>query len=411
MTTNPATTLPRALPSDQSASGRSFGDEELSLLADVLRSGTLIGTKGRYVRELEARFAGVLGVPHVIACSSGTAAMHAAIAAIDPEPGEEFVTTPITDMGAIAPMLAQGAIPVFSDVEPASCNVSAPLIEARLSERTRGIVATHLFGNPCDMGPIMALADRKGLPVIEDCAQAYLATDDGRLVGTIGAIGIFSLQQGKHATCGEGGLVATRDDALAHRIRLFVNKGWDYGSPEPDHGFLAPNYRMTELQGAVALAQMEKLEGMVAMRRERAARLDARLAGIPGLLTPRALPGARHSYWRYALRVDPAVHRGGAVALGRSLAERGIAAYARYIRKPAFDCPLFREQKTFGASRWPFPLARPEALDYRRERFPGTYAGLDDLVVLPWNERLSHEDVDCLAAAIADGLRTVEAVA
>ena len=390
----------RALPSDQAASGRSLGNEELALLAEVLERGILTSTRGTCVRQLEEEFAALLGVHHVVACSSGSAAMHAAIAAIDPEPGEEIITTPITDMGAIAPILAQGAIPVFADVDPATCNVTAGTVAARIGERTRGIIATHLFGNPCDMAPVMALASHHGVPVIEDCAQAYLARDAGRIAGTIGDIAIFSLQQGKHMTCGEGGLVATRDAALAHRVRLFVNKGWDYGSPSPDHGFLAPNYRMSELQGAVALAQLRKLPRLVEQRRQRARELSVALAGIPGLALPAVRADAEHAYWRYALRVDPAVHEGGAVQLGARLAERGISANARYIRKPAFECGLFRQQKTFGQSRWPFTLATPEALDHDPARFPGAYAGLADIVVLPWNERLSGEDVAALALEI-----------
>jgi dTDP-4-amino-4,6-dideoxygalactose transaminase len=392
----------RALPSDQAASGRSLGNEELALLAEVLERGILTSTRGTCVRELEENFAEMLGVPYVVACSSGSAAMHAAIAAIDPEPGEEFITTPITDMGAIAPILAQGAIPVFADVDPATCNVAADTIDARMSGRTRGIIATHLFGNPCDMAPVMALASRQGVPVIEDCAQAYLARDAGRLAGTIGDIAIFSLQQGKHMTCGEGGLVATRDAALAHRVRLFVNKGWDYGSPTPDHGFLAPNYRMSELQGAVALAQLRKLPRMVEQRRLRARALSAALTGIPGLALPAVRPGAEHAYWRYALRVDARVLGADAVQLGARLAERGISANARYIRKPAFECALFREQKTFGRSRWPFTLARPGAIDHDPGRFPGAYAALADIVVLPWNERLTAEDVEALAQEIRE---------
>ena len=389
-----------AYPSDQAASGRSLGNEELSLLAEVLEQGVLTKQPLVLVRQLEEEFAALLGVPHVVACSSGSAAMHAAVAAIDPEPGEEVVTTPITDMGAIAPILSQGAIPVFADVDPATCNVTAASIAARLGPRSRAIVATHLFGHPCDMQPVMDLAARHGLPVIEDCAQAFLATDRGRPVGTIGDIGIFSLQQGKHATCGEGGLVTTRDPAIAHRVRLFVNKGWDYGSATPDHAFLALNYRMSELQGAVALAQVRKLRAGVACRQAGARQLSDRLALVPGLWLPDARESAEATFWRYALRVDPAVHPGGAVELGARLAARGVSAAARYIRKPAFDCALFREQKTFGHSRWPFTLALPESLDYSPARFPGAYAGLANLVVLPWNERLTPADVDALADEI-----------
>ena len=200
------------LPSDQDASGRTFGAEELQLLTEVMESGTLTSTKGNFVKTLEQEFARMIGAQHAFACASGSAAVHTAIAAIDPGPGDEIITSPITDMGALAPILYQSAIPVFADVDERTYNVTARTIEARLSERTKAIIVTHLFGNPCEMSEIMELADARGIPVIEDCAQAFLAEENGQPVGTIGAIGCFSLQQGKHITTGEGGLVTTNDE-------------------------------------------------------------------------------------------------------------------------------------------------------------------------------------------------------
>jgi perosamine synthetase len=392
------------LPSDQDASGRTFGEEELNLLREVVESGTLTATKGRMVRAFAEGFADVIGTRHASACSSGTAALHAAIAAIDPEPGDEIVTSPITDMGALAPILYQGAIPVFADVDPRTGNVTADTIADRLSERTKAIVATHLFGNPCEMAEIMALADRHAVPVVEDCAQAYLATSGGRTVGTIGTIGCFSLQQGKHMTSGEGGAVVTDDAALARRIRLFIDKAWGYGDPIPDHDFLALNYRMSELQGAVALAQLRKLEASVAHRVEMAARLTKAIDGLAGIETPWIHPDNRHVFWRYALHVDHAVIPGGPLALAMVLKDHDVASTPRYIQKPAFRCGIFTEQRTFGSSRFPFTLARPEAVDYSERRFPGTFAALEAMLVLPWTEKYMEEHVDYLAAALADGV-------
>jgi dTDP-4-amino-4,6-dideoxygalactose transaminase len=393
-----------SLPSDQDASGRTLGAEEIALLAEAITSGTLTSTRGRFVREFEERFAALTGVRRAVACASGTAAVHTALAALDLEPGDEVITSPITDMGALAPLLYQGLIPVFADVEPRTCNLTARTIEERLSERTRALVVTHLFGNPCGMGAIMELARARRLPVIEDCAQAFLAKYDGRLVGTFGAIGCFSLQQGKHITTGEGGLVLTHDDALARRMVLFVNKAWGYGDPKPDHYFLAPNYRLSELQGAVAVAQLPKLEDVVRGRRRTAERLTAALRGLPGIETPWVDARAEHSWWKYCLRVDGGVVEGGAAGLGRVLKERGIASAPRYIQKPAFQCAVFREQRTFGRSRYPFTLARPEAVDYSPERFPGTFAALEGVLVLPWNERYTDEHVDYLADCLREAV-------
>ena len=390
------------LPSDQEASGRTLGDEEIALAAEAIRSGTLTSTKGTFVKRLERRFAELLGVRHAWACASGTAAVHTAVAALDPEPGDEIITSPITDMGALAPILYQGAIPVFADVDPHTLNVTAATIETRLSPRTRAIMVTHLFGNPCDMDAVLALAHARDIAVIEDCAQAFGARYDGRPVGTLGAVASFSLQQGKHVTTGEGGLVATNDDALARRMVLFINKAWGYGDPQPDHYFLALNYRMSELHGAVAVAQLPKLDGVVERRISAADRLTERLRGLRGIVTPRVSPRSVHTYWKYCLQVDGGCVVGGAVELGRRLKERGIASSPRYIQKPAFMCEVFQKQRTFGTSRYPFTLARPEAVDYDAARFPGTFAGLEGVLVLPWTERYTDEHVDYIADSVRE---------
>jgi dTDP-4-amino-4,6-dideoxygalactose transaminase len=393
-----------ALPNDQDATGRTLGAEELARLADVIGSGTLTSTKGAQVPELEARFASLLGAGTAVACSSGTAAIHAAIAAIDPEPGDEIITTAITDMGALAPILYQGAIPVFADVDPDTGNVTAATVADRLSDRTVAVVATHLFGNPCDIGAIRALADERGVPVVEDCAQAFLAKRAGAMVGRIGAIGCFSSQQGKHMTTGEGGLVVTDDPGYARRLRLFVNKAWPYGESGPDHEFLALNSRMTELQGAVANAQLDKLEAGVAQRVAMADRLTRDLEGVAGITPPVVRADDVMTYWKYPVLVDADVIPGGPGALAAELKLGGIASAPRYIQKPAFACRVFSEQRTFGDSRWPFTLAREEAVDYRSEWFTGTYAFLDNVLVLPWNERYETHHIELLGDAIRDAV-------
>jgi perosamine synthetase len=391
---------PLPLPSDQDASGRTLGNEEIQQLTAAIRSGTLTSTKGALVKQLETRWAELMEAKFAYACSHGTAAIHCAVAAVDPEPGDEIVTTSITDMGALTPILYQGAIPVFCDVDPATCNVTPATVERVLSERTKAVVVTHLFGNPADTRAIVELCRPRGIAVIEDCAQAFLARQDGQPVGTIGDIGAFSLQQGKHITTGEGGLVVTDNADYARRMFLYINKAWGYGDAKPDHYFLALNYRMTELHGAVAVAQLDKLEDVVDRRIALADELTAALAGIAGISTPVIRDGDVHTYWKYCLNVDAQVIPGGTVALGAALKQRGIFSAPRYIQKPAFECEIFREQRTFGQSRWPFTLARPEAVDYRREAFPGTYAGLDTILVLPWNERYTDEHVRYIAESI-----------
>jgi perosamine synthetase len=396
------------LPSDQDHTGRSFGIAERDALDAVLASGTLTSTKGSAVKRFERAFASCLNARHAIACSSGTSAIHAAVAALDLEPGDEVVTSPVTDMGALAPILYQTAIPVFADVDPLSLNVTAETIGRAVSPRTRAIIVTHLFGNPVDVAPILALADRLGVPVIEDCAQAYLATYHRRYVGTLGAIACFSLEQGKHITCGEGGVVVTDDSALARRIELFVNKAWGYGDEHPDHYFLALNSRMSELQGAVANAQLAKLVDHVDVRRARAAELTKALADLAGIFPLASPAGANPSFWKYALHLDPAIYPDGPDTFAAALAMERIASAPRYIRKPAFMCEVFARQRTFGQSGFPFSIARPEALDYDPARYPGTMSGLASVLVLSINERYRSDHIKKVAGAIRSASRAAK---
>ena len=396
------------MPSDQDASGRTFGAEEIELLTEVLRSGTLTTTKGKFGKELEKKFAEKIGVKYAYACASGSAAVHCAIAAINPDPGDEIITTSITDMGALSPILYQGAIPVFTDVDPKTCNVTAATIEKAISERTKAIIVTHLFGNPCEMREIIELASARKIPVIEDAAQAFMAEYDGAKIGSMGAIGCFSLQQGKHITTGEGGIVTTNDDALARRMFLFINKAWGYGDANPDHYFLALNYRISELQAAVAVGQLEKLDFSVSSRVKTANKLTEMLQNIDGIETPRVAAGAKHVYWKYCLNVDESKIEGGAVGMARLLKEKNIFSAPRYIVKPAFACEVFREQNTFGDSHFPFNLARPEAVNYASEKFAGTFKGLHDILVLPWNERYTDEHVFYIAEAVKNAAKKLK---
>jgi UDP-N-acetylglucosamine 2-epimerase len=401
-----------SLPSDGDSSGRYLGEEEVELAARAIRSGTLNSTKGTFVARLEKEFAAQYGVKHAIACASGTAAVHCAIAALKLRAGDEVITTPITDMGAITPILYEGAVPVFADVDPDTINVTADTIRAQLGARTRAIVVTHLFGLPCRMAPILQLARERGIPVIEDSAQAFFAEDSAGRVGTLGTIGCFSLQQGKHMTTGEGGIVVTNDDAIARQVFLFVNKAWGYGDPQPDHYFPALNYRLTELQGAVAIAQLRKVRWVVERRRAVAARLTQALAGIAGIALPFVPPGVGHAWWKYAFMVDKDAIRGGAVELGKRMKARGVFCVPRYIQKPAFECALFKDWSASPVTALPTgPQARGklDAPAFRREDFPGTVRALDRVIVLPINEFYSAEHVQFVAQVIreeAAALRT-----
>lgn len=393
------------LPSDADHTGRNFGMEELEILKRVIESGTLSCTKGTVVKEFEKRFANKYGIEFCRTTTSGTAAIHTAVAGINPEPGDEIITTPITDMGALTPILYQTAIPIFADVDPLTYNITAETIAPKITKRTKAIIVTHLFGNPCDMEPIMDLAQEHNLPVIEDACQSYSAEYNGRLVGTIGDIGCFSLQQGKHMATGEGGIVIGKNGKYTRRMWLFVDKAWGYGDPKPDHYFLAPNYRMTELQGAVALAQLDKVDGVVASRIRTAEMLTRLLTDVPGVGSPKITPNGKHVYWKYPLRIDDEIILGGVDRFAAKLKEKGIFSAPRYIQKPAFQCQIFEERNTFGGSHFPFEgecRKNDPPVVYNREDFLGTFDALSHVVVLPWNEFYTNEHVNYIAASIKE---------
>ncbi|MFN0141457.1 MAG: DegT/DnrJ/EryC1/StrS family aminotransferase [Pyrinomonadaceae bacterium] len=385
------------LPSDQDASGRTFDETEIAYVTEALKSGTLTTTKGKFGKILEQKFAEKFGAKYAYACTSGSAAIHIAVATVNPNPGDEIITTSITDMGALTPLMYRGVVPVFAEVDPKTLNVTAETIKEKISERTKAIIVTHLFGNPCEMGAIMALAKEHELPVIEDSAQTFLAKVGGRFAGTVGDIGCFSLQQGKHMTVGEGGMVVTNDEKIARHMFLYINKAWGYGDANADHYFMALNYRISELQAAAALGQLEKLEVCVANRQKTAAMMTELLAGIDGIETPLIADDATHVYWKYCLTVDDGKIEGGSPALAALLKEKNIFSAPRYIVKPAFMCQVFQEKNTLGDSQFPFNLARDGAVDYEIENYPLTAKALHDVLVLPWNEKYTEEHVRYIA--------------
>jgi dTDP-4-amino-4,6-dideoxygalactose transaminase len=262
------------------------------------------------------------------------------------------------------------------------------------------VIVTHLFGIPCDMDPIMELCNARGIPVIEDCAQAFDATYKGKPVGTIGKIGCFSFQQGKHMTTGEGGMVVSNDPDIARRMFLFINKAWGYGDKNPDHYFLAPNYRINEVTGAVALAQLAKLTGVVAKRRASATKFTQMIAGLQGV-TPQKRPQASDPvFWKYCVNIDEKKAGTGLSEIAAKMRAAGIFAMPRYIGKPAFECQVFRDKVTFGTSSWPYTdpsRAGLPPVDYDRANFPGTIKALSQVLVIPWNEFYTDEHVNYIS--------------
>jgi perosamine synthetase len=384
------------LPGFLESAGRTFGEEEERLVIEALRSGCLSRNGGTMVKRLEQDFAEMLGVKYAVACSSGTAAVHLAIASLDLEPGDEVIVPPITDIGSIVPILWQNAIPVFADVDPESMVLDPAAAEAQITSRTKAIMAVHLAGQACDMTALRTIADRHGVKLIEDCSQAYWAEHDGKLVGTMSDIACFSLQQSKHITCGEGGLTVTSDEQLARRALLFSDKAWPREATSLGSCrflFLAQNYRMSELQGAVALGQLPKIAASVSSRRQRAAELTAMIADIPGVEPPYLPPNTKHSYWLYMLRVRP-----DSRVFGDALIVEGVPAWVQYIIDPLYFSPMFTEKKTYGTSG--YPLGEYARQNYSRGLCPQAETTLKSVIAIHWNERYTTEHVSQIANAI-----------
>lgn len=389
--------IPRgSLPSTNEAAGRTIGVEEEDAVLRVLRSGMLSGVWGTEVKALEMEFAAMMGSAYAVTSSSGTAALHLAVAAVDPAPGDEIIVPPISDMGSVLPVIAQNAVPVFADLDPVTGCLDPEDVRRRITPRTRAILVVHLFGRAARVQELRQIADEAGVMLIEDCAQAYLAREhsEGPLVGTVGHLGCFSLQQTKHITTGDGGLVLTDDPQLARAMRLFADKSWPRDTGERTYLSFALNYRMPELTGAVARAQLRKLQGVVDRRRRWADHLTRRVGSLGGVTAPPL--ESQHVFWYYPLLIDGLDHD-AARRFAMALNAEGVPCVAGYIGRPLYKEPVLREPSAYGGSGYPIrgvaeypdglcPVAE-DLVDHR-------------LLVIPWNENFTPEHVEAIARAI-----------
>jgi dTDP-4-amino-4,6-dideoxygalactose transaminase/predicted dehydrogenase len=375
----------------------------LKLVCEALRSQNLYAIDGQQVRAFERAFAAAHDVPYAVASTSGTAAIHVALGALDLNPGAEVITTPVTDLGTIIPIIQQNLIPVFADVDE-SFNLDPRDVARKITPRTRAIIAVHLFGNPCDMDALRSIAAANDLALIEDCSQAHFAEYHGRRVGTFGHIACFSFQQSKLMTTGDGGMTITSNRAYAERMKLFVDKGWARKGFGPRaYLFHAPNYRMTELAGAVGLAQLAKLPAVVARRRELAALMNQNLSGLEGIAPVPITPGGSSSYWTY-----PVIVAGGnAPALAEQLRTRKVWASGGYIGKPIYLCSeSLSAKKTFGTSQWPFTCNEPDVTyEYKPGLCRQAEERLDSLLTIPIDESWTAERIHTTSEILAQCVR------
>ena len=375
-----------------------FGEEEERLAITALRSQNLY--MGGFVDRFEREFAGFYGAKHAVSSTSGSAALHVAIGAINPDPGDEIITAPITDVGTITAIMLQSAIPVFADIDPVTFNMAPADVERQITSRTRAIVVVHLFGNSADIAAMADVAGRHGVPLIEDCSQSHAIKLDGRYIGTYGDIGCFSLQQSKFMTTGDGGMTITENDAYAERMRLFVNKAVvSTEAGHRDYDFLAPTYRMNELTAAVGIAQLPKLRGVVLRRQALGELLTSLISGIPGLETATVTPGSEHGYWTYALRTPGF----DALEFARALIAEGVSSTQAYIGRPIYLCSqALREKNYFGDSHFPFTSEFTDReFNYAEGACPVAEEMMGRMVGVSLNEAYSEDDIKDVAAAIS----------
>ncbi|MDQ2964376.1 MAG: DegT/DnrJ/EryC1/StrS aminotransferase family protein [Chloroflexota bacterium] len=295
-----------------------LGREEADAVAEVLASGMIV--QGRRVRELEDRWAERVGVRHAIAMSNGTVALMSILAGLGLGPGDEAITVAHTFAATANAILWTGATPVFVDIEPGTWLIDAQRIEAAITPRTRAIVPVHLFGLVADMDMIRAIADRHGLAVVEDAAQAHCATYRGRNAGSFGH-GAFSLYATKNMTTAEGGFVTTDDDKLADWLRLYRNQGM---RARYEFEILGYNFRLTDVAAAIGLVQLDKLDRNTARRQAIAASYDEAFADLP-VGTPLTPAGRSHVFHQYVVEVGDARD-----AILASVREAGVGADVYY---------------------------------------------------------------------------------
>jgi perosamine synthetase len=362
-----------------------LGFEEEAAIHRVLISGQLV--QGKNVAAFEQGFAQVCQVDEAIAVSSGTAALHLALLAHGIGPGDEVITTAFSFAATANVILLVGATPVFVDIEADTYALDPTLVEAAITARTKAILPVHLYGHPCDLRRLVPLAQAHNIAIIEDACQAHAAKLDGKPVGSFGT-GCFSFYATKNMTTGEGGMVTTNDPTIAERVRLLRNHGQ---KERYKHTVLGYNLRMTEMQGALGLVQLAKLERFTERRIANAACLTQRLRGA--VQTPGERSGCRHVYHQYTIRI--AQHRDEFAAY---LRERGVGTAVHYA-VPIHQQPFYKEQ----VDTFKF-FAATEAAHNRSMvgdgRLPETELAAQQVLSLPVHPALSSEDLDTIAREV-----------
>ena len=345
----------------------SMGQDEIEAVTRVARSGRLSSFIGAWcedfdggpeIRGFEKEWAERFLCKHAISVNSNTSGLIAALGAVGVSPGDEVIVPPYSMSATVMAPLFYGGIPIFVDIEPNTFCIDPVLVRAAITPKTRAILAVDLFGHPAALHQLRALADEYGIYLIEDAAQSPLASENGRFAGTIGHIGVFSLNYHKHIHTGEGGMCVTNDDDLALRLRMIRNHGENVVEPlqvENIVNLIGFNFRMTELSAAIGREQLRKVDLLVSERQAIAERLSKELSGLKGLTVPTVRADCRHVYYVWCARHDAASAGVSRASVARALAAEGLPIFEGYV-KPLYLLQAFQQRIAIGRHGWPFTL-------------------------------------------------------
>jgi dTDP-4-amino-4,6-dideoxygalactose transaminase len=380
---------------------RRWGDLERERLNAMLEQDSLLYWKGPQTTLALERFRRIHPFKYAHTCSSGTAALHIAVIAAGIGPGDEVITSPITDIGTVIGVIYQQGVPVFADLGASTYNLDPTDVERRITPKTRAIIAVHLCGNPCDLHALKAIADRHKLVLIEDCCQAWGAKFRGQPIGTVGHIACWSLQDTKHITTGDGGVVASSDERFGPLLQRAGDKGADRLKGGGFQMF-ATNYRMSEPQAAVLAAQLERLEGFASRRARLGNLLTENIAGLPGIMPHQVHPEDRCVYWFYFMRFKTQAFRCTRAEFVKALAAEGVSCSAGYIAVPLHREPVFQKHGFF-AGRWPVREMGLTTMDFTKHHTPEVEAILQNGIRFTIHEGMTEDYI----LGAADAVRKV----
>ncbi|MCX7917979.1 MAG: DegT/DnrJ/EryC1/StrS family aminotransferase [bacterium] len=375
-----------------------FDEREFRVITEMMEKATKENTAkyldryaGSQVDTYEKEFAKFFGKKYATAVSSGTAAIHSAIASLDLEPTDKIITTPITDPGTVMPILFQGLIPIFADVDFCTLNLTAETIEEKIDEKTKALIVVHLAGVPCNMDKIMKVAKKYNLKVIEDCAQSHASIYKGKYVGTFGDIGCFSLMSGKHMTSGgQGGMIITDNEEYYWKCKRFADRGKPFGIENATGNVsLGLNYRMTEIEAAIGRIQLKKLRKVAEKRFKIVEELRRKFRNLKAFSLWKKPKDSKPNYWFCFIKVDEEKLKYDKYKIAEILSKEGLPVGAHYVI-PMYENPFIKERKTFGSSKYPWSFYAHK-IEYK---CPVAEKALNSYITLYFHENWKKKEIE-----------------